>query len=130
MKRMRLLGVFALMLLLVSCNDYGEKVSEGKAEVYYKDGATKDDAQRLMDYLFDIGYFDKDQESSVQITKSGKSYIVKLVTKPEYIKKEELYPEYQNLRMSMSIKVFDNAPTELHLCDDQLKTKKKFTEEK
>lgn len=76
-----LLGLL-LMLGLFSCSNFGKKVKiEGtKGEVYYKgDGVTEGDAKKLGEFLKTNSFFNNEKGASVQITKEGETYTIRLV---------------------------------------------------
>ena len=67
--------LFSLLLvtILFSCSKNGDKVSQDFMEVYYKDGITKQEAQKALDYFLPR-WKEKDGETarkSIQLTKNG-----------------------------------------------------------
>ena len=60
----------ALFLPLAGGCGYGPKVESGNIEVYYKDGATKAEAERLSAYLNKL-WAGPGGKRSVQLTKKG-----------------------------------------------------------
>lgn len=121
------LAPFAL-LMLSGCASYGEKIAVGEGDIYYKDGATKDDAQKTGDALVKDGYLDKakkETSKSVRVLKPGGKYALELVVKDEAFKDENLQNTLNNMVGSdVAAEAFGGAPTELHLCDGTFATRK------
>ncbi len=71
-----------VVVALTACTNYGKKVKvEGtKAEVYYKgDGVTEDQAKKTGEFLKSASFFDSGKEASIQITKEGEVFTIRLV---------------------------------------------------
>jgi hypothetical protein len=71
-----------VVVSLTACTNHGKKVKvEGtKAEVYYKgDGVTEDDAKKTGEFLKSASLFNSGKGASVQITKEGEEYTIRLV---------------------------------------------------
>ncbi len=71
-----------VVVSLTACTNYGKKVKvEGtKAEVYYKgEGVTEDDAKKTGEFLKSASLFNSGKGASVQITKEGEEYTIRLV---------------------------------------------------
>ena len=71
-----------VVVSLTACTNYGKKVKvEGtKAEVYYKgEGVTEDDAKKTGKFLKEASLFNSGKGASVQITKEGEEYTIRLV---------------------------------------------------
>ncbi len=71
-----------VVVALTACSNHGKKVKiEGtKAEVYYKgDGVTEDDAKKTGEFLKSVSLFNSGKEASVQLTKEGEEYTIRLV---------------------------------------------------
>ena len=127
MKKMLLLAV-CIPALLASCElfgDFGKKVEVNeKNQVYYKgDGVTEADAKKLGSYFESIGVFDGKEEKSVQITKDGDAYVVRLVIKEDVVKKnqqqyETIFWYWQDM---ISENVFAGKKTKIILTDDKFK---------
>lgn len=47
----KILFVLAAAFLLLSCTNYGDKLSKDFMEVYFKDGVSKEEAQKALDYF-------------------------------------------------------------------------------
>lgn len=122
MKKLVALFCFAA-LLVTACNSYGDKIKiNDKSEVYYKDGASKDDAQRLGNFLLKNSYFDSLSEKSVQLTKNKDTFDVKFVVDKAKVEQQgnsEFL--FQILGAAISSEVFDNKPVKVILADAYMK---------
>jgi hypothetical protein len=132
MKKITRLSVILSLLFatgLASCNNYGKKIKiEGtKAEVYYKDGATESEAQKVGDYLKEAGYLPADKGASVQVTKENGEYTVRFVYNKEYYDKTDgldaVFKEYSG---KMSKEIFGGKKVNIALADDKFKDYKKI----
>ncbi len=126
MKKFLFLGLVALTALVASCTDYGDKVEKGKTEVYYKDGATEEEAQALMDLLFEQKYFNEDKENSVQILKDGDTYHVNFVVKEDFWDKEDVIQGFKFMGRLIQSEVLDGADLIVNLCNDKLESQKEI----
>ena len=118
--------VLVLTVLLavgLACTGYGTKLDFNNGELYYTDNVTETDAKKLGDYLVKEGFFNG-KKITVQLDKSGSTYQFRMVVMPEKQNDEPTLLLMKAFAGQISEDVFDNAPTELHICDDQLKTVK------
>ena len=113
-----------LMTILVGCNNYGTKLKYKKGELYYTKAVNEAEAKKAGEYLQNIGYFNDDKETSVQVDKSGDVYAVRFVVVEGADKNEEYAKKFQAVAREMSQNVFDGKKAEVHMCDDHLKTLK------
>ena len=115
---------FGTILLLQGCSDYGKKVSHGYLEVFYKEGITKEQAQRTVDYLYPIWMDegDKTRKKSIQLTKSGDSINFRMVTDLDRLAKIEGDDLFHNMCQNLSDSIFNGAPVNLDLTDTKFKT--------
>ena len=82
--------LFSLLLvtILFSCSKNGDKVSQDFMEVYYKDGITKQEAQKALDYFLPR-WKEKDGETarkSIQLTKNGDTINFKIQRVTNFLK--------------------------------------------
>jgi hypothetical protein len=110
----------AVLPFLPGCNNYGTRLTFNKGELYYTAAVTRDEAQKLGDFLVGDGYFDGN-ETTVQLNKAGGVYEVRLVVKPGSDLDPHLF-EFTLFARKISKDVFDSAPVDIHLCDQELKT--------
>lgn len=105
------------------CGGYGSKVKHGNLEVYYTEGATKEEADRLGAYLIKMRA-GAGEASSVQLKKAGEGYQYRMVMKKEFQNDEKTLTrlEFDGARISRD--VFDGAAVEVHVCDEHFTTVK------
>jgi len=115
-------------VLVTACNSYGDKIKvNNKSEVYYKDGASKEEAQALGDFLLKNNYFDSLSEKTVQLTKTKDTFNVKFVVDKAKIEKDANTEFlFQILGAAISSSVFKNKPVKIVLADTYIKAFKAF----
>jgi hypothetical protein len=113
---------FAILITIgLACSNYGEKLTFNGGEVYYTKNANEADAKKLGEFLVKDGYFDG-KTKTVQLDKSGSTYQVRMVILKEYQTDQKTIDSMKEYAGQISKEVFGNAATEIHLCDDELKT--------
>jgi hypothetical protein len=110
-----------LMTVGLACGNYGTKLDFNNGELYYTDNVTESDARKLGDYLVKEGFFNG-KKITVQLDKAGSTYQFRMVVQAEKQNDETTLELLKPFAEDISENVFNNAPTELHVCDDQLKT--------
>jgi hypothetical protein len=125
--------IFALLLiasaLIAGCKNYGDRLKvNDKNEIYYKDGASKDDARKLADYFLKNGVFDSKTPQSVQLTKSTDTFNIKLVVDKKKAQEKLMNMEsnFAALGMLISMQVFNGKPVRIMFADEYMKTFKEF----
>ena len=122
---MRGFAIFLLScLVLTSCNNYGTKLKFKKGELYYTKKVTKQQAEKLGNYLVAQNFFSDDHAITVQLDKSGDTTLFRFVVMNEYLNNEDYARQAATFCNEISKDVFDNKPVVMHFCDDHLKTKK------
>lgn len=116
-----ILVLTVLMAVGLACSTYGTKLDFNGGELYYTDNVTEADANKLGEYLVKSGFFDG-RKITVQLDKSGATYQFRMVVVPEKQNDEATMILMKAFAGEISGDVFNDAPTELHICDDQLKT--------
>jgi len=118
----KLILAISIAACLTACTNYGDKVSKDYLEVYYKGGATKEEAQKMLDYLYpqwkaDSGKTDK---KSVQLTKTGDTINFRMVVNKEKLAamNDETFYAMSNL---FSEKLFNGKPVNMVFTDDGFK---------
>lgn len=74
--------MLAALIFFSSCTNYGKKAKSGNIEVYYKEGATKEQAQKTADlFLEALQSADPNDKAtkSFQLTKPGDTLLLKMV---------------------------------------------------
>jgi hypothetical protein len=127
MRRQNFLTTILILTVLLAvglaCSSYGTKLDYNNGELYYTDNVTEADAKKLGDYLVKSGFF-SGKKITVQLDKSGATYQFRMVVLPEKQNDEATLELMKSFAGEISEEVFNDAPTELHICDDQLKTLK------
>ena len=115
---------FILTLIVVASSgcrpDFGEKYEVKKTEIYYKDGATLEDAKRLGKKLEEIKFVDGDRKST-QLTKRGEVWEFRLAT-TEGEADEATKKPFKLICLQVS-SAFDGDEVEVHMCNQKLETK-------
>jgi hypothetical protein len=110
-----------LLAVGLACSNYGTKLDFNNGELYYTDNVTEADARKLGEYLVKTGFFNG-RKITVQLDKAGVTYQFRMVVQPEKQNDEPTAVLMKAFAGEISEDVFNDAPTELHICDDQLKT--------
>ena len=105
----------------LACNSYGEKLEFNGGDVYYTKNSNEADAKKLGEYLVKEGFFDG-KPKTVQLDKSGSTYQVRLVIQKEKQNDQATADNLKEFAGQISKDVFGNAATEVHICDEELKT--------
>ncbi|WP_457616361.1 hypothetical protein [Lutibacter sp.] len=121
--------IFSILLsvLVISCNDYGEKVTYNGTDVYYKNGVTEAQAHKLGKYLEESEFADG-AEKSVQlvIDENTNNLTFRMVTIDEAINDSSYDIIFKNFMRELS-ELFDNKPVDIHLCNDSFETVKTYS---
>ena len=120
MKKMIL--VLCIAVALAACTNYGDKVSKDYLEVYYKDGATKEEAQKTLNYLYPQWKEadGKTAKKSVQLTKKGDTINFRMVVDKDKLKKVEDETFYAMANL-FSQKIFGDKPVNMVFTDNSFK---------
>lgn len=115
-----------LTALLVGCSNYGDKIVVNKVEIYYKDGVSKELAQKVGNFLEENDFNEDGEEKSIQLTKDkGKDeYIFSMVVKKDAIDNVEY--EYVFEAMSRVLEPVFGKPVTIKVCDEYFKPLKTF----
>lgn len=114
----------AFILLIQSCDNFGDKLEFGKGEVYYKPPVTKELATKLGNFLLESGFFGNENVISVQLLQEGGVYQFKMVVQEGKEKDESLTEIFKLFGSQISESVLDGKNLEYHLCDKYFKTLK------
>ena len=119
-----ILFLFVVSVLFVACDNYGDRVSNGHIEVYYKEGINKETAARTARFLHDLevqAQNDTTQSKSMQLLKNKDTVIFRMVVNKE--KAAAMNEDnYYALANYLSVAVFNNAPVNIDLTDNQFNT--------
>lgn len=120
----RIVGVLAVVVvgyLAFFINGYGEKLEFNGTDVYYTEGVTEADAQKLGEYLITSEFADGG-EKSVQLSKRDSVYLFRMVVMDGVTKDSTNDITFMAMAWTLSANVFDNAPVELEACDNTFET--------
>lgn len=106
-------------ILLISCANYGEKKVYNGTEVYYKEGVTEAQADKLGESLISSGFSNGDVKS-VQFLKDGEQYIFKMVVEEKTLDDATLKNVFNLFPRELSDLM--GLPIDLHLCDNTFNT--------
>lgn len=120
------LAITVLLVIGLACSNHGTKLDFNGLELYYTGNVTEAEAKKLGDYLVkEQGFSGK--KATIQLDKSGATYQVRMVILPEKQNDTAYHEILKAFVGQVSASVFNNAATEVHICDDQLKTLKVIT---
>ncbi len=112
-----------LLLALAGCGGgFGSKIEQGNVEVYYKDGATKEEAERLAAFIANNmgGVTDR---RTFQLRKTATGYQVRMPVQKQYQNDEKNLNAILGLDAARySRAVFKGAPVEMEACNELLVT--------
>lgn len=117
------LTIAALFAIGSACSNYGTRLEFNGGELYYTQNVTEPEAKKLGDYLVKEGMFNGTPKT-IQLDKSGSTYQVRMVIQAGKENDKEILDGMKIYATDISKDVFANAATEMHLCDDSLKTLK------
>lgn len=123
MKRI-IIGVLAA-ICLAACTNYGKKVSKDNVEVYYKDGITKEQAEKTLDFLLQVKKESdsktKDEKKSFQLSKgNGDTINFRMVADKDKVVSigDEAFANMANL---VSSNALNNAPVNILFTNNKFK---------
>jgi len=112
------------LLATAGCGfNYGPKESQGTIDVYYVDGATKAEAERVAAYL-QKAWGEAPARRTVQLKKDGDTYQFRMVIKKEFQNDEPTLKKLAFDGARISRETLDSAPVDVHACDTYLTTLK------
>lgn len=122
---MRKILVLFITILFISCSNYGEKLTYSDTDVYYKDGATKQEAEQLGNYLVESGFSSKGKKKSVQLIRDNDSnnLVFRMVVGDGVVDDSSNDFIFKTFATSLS-KLYDNQPIDVHLCNNTFETQK------
>ncbi len=119
------LGIGAFLglicLIVIAMFSFGTRLTYNNGELYYTSNVNEAEARKLGEFLATLGYF-AEKHVTVQLNKSGATYEVRLVVRPGAESDPLTIERMWLLAKSISALVFSDAPVQVHLCDDVLRT--------
>jgi hypothetical protein len=121
--------IFIALSFVTSCSQYGEKLTSNGTDVYYKDGATINDAVNLGEYLIKLEITKDKKNKSFQIFKNGDVYVLRMVVIKGKENDQKVIEDIKAACVETAEDVFkvDKSKIEIHLCDDTFLTKRVVT---
>ena len=113
--------IVAVMIASVFKGNYGTELKFNGGQLFYTSAVTKDEAEKLGNYLIKEGVFDGNKKT-VQLNKSNNTYEVRMVVKKGIDQDTDIIDAIKELNEAISKDVFNSSPVETHLCDEKLKT--------
>lgn len=116
------MAIAILIAIGLACKGFGTKLEYNGGELYYTENANEADAKKLGEYLAKDNLFFDGKPKTVQLDKSGSTYQVRMVIQKEFQNDQKTADSFKEFAGQLSKNVFGGAATEIHICDDQLKT--------
>ncbi len=117
--------IFILFLLLVACQGPKVSISENE-EIFYKGGATEEQAKAVGEVLTQRGVLDGSNPASIQLIKKDEAFTLRLVVKEGRWDDEHVAETFADIAYGVSQDALDGATINVELCDDQFKTQRSF----
>ncbi|MGN6568817.1 MAG: hypothetical protein ACTHJ0_12725 [Flavipsychrobacter sp.] len=122
MKTSALLTLSFLIFSIIGCTSYGPKKVFGNTDIYYTSSVTTSEVDALGDYFIKTGLDKNGQHKTTKLDKSGNTYEVSVVVKKGLELDQQYMDVLKKYAAYISHDVFNNAPLEIHVCDNHLKT--------
>ncbi|MFY9138009.1 hypothetical protein [Zwartia sp.] len=97
------------------------KVSQNKLDIYYTANVTRAEAKKLLEFLIEEEFTDGSRELATQLDKSGNTYEFKFNVKKGIDSDPDFIKIAKTLSTEISNDVFNKAPVDIHLMDDNFK---------
>ncbi len=120
-KSLRFLNIMIFIVIYSGCGsappEWGQKLNYLGSELFYTSQVSEDEAIRLGDYLYNLGFFQEKNPGTAQLKKENNTYQLRIVVKKtvltdmDYIKNAGIFAAY------ISGDVFTDSKVEIHLCD-------------
>jgi len=120
---MAVLTVTGFLIASKISPSYGNLMEFNGGQLFYTSSVTKDETIRLGEYLVEADLFDG-KPKTAQIDKSGDTYKFRIIAMEGAEKNPLFMVAFQQVGANLSENVFDGAPVEIHVCDNNFKTVK------
>ena len=107
----------------VEASQNNNPIKINKLEVYYTNAITNSEALALANYLAKVNY-GTETGATVQLNKELGIYQCRMVILPSFINDPKYIKTMQDATIELSNNVFNGTPVDIHLCDDQMNTKR------
>ncbi|GIW82512.1 MAG: hypothetical protein KatS3mg105_4319 [Gemmatales bacterium] len=115
---------FPAVVLFAGCGlggtGYGKMIEKNGVEVYYTDKVTKDEADKLLQYLLKSEW--GGDRKTIQLNKTGATYEFRMVIKKGVDQDDEFVQVAKAFALELSREVFGGADVDIHFCDEHLRT--------
>jgi predicted metalloenzyme YecM len=121
-----------LGILIASCNNFGEKVTSGNIEIYYKDGIKKAEAEKTASTLHNLEKSagnDVSGTKSFQLSNFQDTVLAKMVS-DQAKSKSVIEESFQAIGNIISDSVFQGKPVNLELTNTKFETYRHVTYKK
>lgn len=128
MRKLSIILASLFALVLVSCNDYGKKITiDDSMEVYLKgDSVNENQAKKMGNYLVKL-WPNARQKKSLQLSKDSGEYVVKMVVDENKLKQDTTVDAgFTALKTLLQAEVFNNQPIKFVLSNDTFKDIKTY----
>lgn len=113
-------GILISVVYFFANPGYGPMVKHGNYEIYYVEGATKDDATRAAEALAKNSPFE--HRTSGQLKKKTDGFVYRAVIKNEFQNDEKTHRGLEIDATRLSRDGFNGLPIEIDVCDDKFRT--------
>ena len=120
---MRNIILLFFLFVFISCANYGEKKVFYGTEVYYKEGVTEAEVEKLGQSLITSGFADGNRKS-VQYLKNGDTFVFKMVIKESFLNDKKYEQMFKFMPNELSSYV--GAPVDFHLTDNEFNTLREY----
>jgi rhomboid protease GluP len=117
------LTVTGFLMAAKKSPSYGSLMEFNGGQLFYTSSVTKDETVRLGEYLVEADLFDG-KPKTAQIDKSGDTYKFRVIAMEGAERNPFFMVAFQQIGANLSENVFDGAPVEIHICDNDFKTVK------
>lgn len=114
-----------LLVILTGCSvgddDYNQQIVDQKVRLHYNSTVTKDDAQKLLDYLMKKE-LKGDHSIDIRFSKKENTNEIRVIIKKGLETDPETIQSFALMAGRISAVVFNNDEVDIHLCDEEFNT--------
>ncbi|MBK6936441.1 MAG: hypothetical protein IPH18_05820 [Chitinophagaceae bacterium] len=122
--------LLSALIIFTSCTNYGKKAKSGNIEVYYKDGVTKEEAQKTADlFLQALQSSNPDDKTtkSFQLSKTGDTALLKMVVADKEKMNAVGDVAFYAIAGLVSDSIYNGKPVNISLTNNKFKPFKTLT---
>ncbi len=113
------IAIFGALYLFSAKDD--SRLSFKQGELYYSEPVTRDEADRVGEYLVKQNIFTDEQESTVLLNQEQGQYQLRFVISPEYVEAPAMAIQFGALGRQIATDVLDGNPVEVGFIDNLFK---------